>query len=479
MTLSLDMTAGKKSALIQESRSTLECYNLDDLKKFGLNQDPRTYCFTATYPPLKALLDDVGPSPFSSRLPDIFRLYVHFPFCTGRCSFCHFNVVTAAEEQPIKEYLDALELEIKQLAPLATQSQASSVYFGGGTPSLLSPEQLSRIIGLLRDGILISPQSSFTLEVHPEVVIHQGNRYLADLIALGINRISIGVQDFNERVLSATGRRHNSQQAESVIAEALDLGLTVNVDLLSPLPHQTPESWEETLEKAFSAGVTSVTMYTTSIRETMAVSSDIRKGIPFPSQNDSYLFYVMAQKMAERFAYTERSSRWFYKKTAVSERNRAAFAHEPLLGLGCGAYGFINDVQYFNLPTPSAYLTSVRKGQAPTWKSMLLSETERLHRELVFSARDGRIHFGKFRVLFGIDVRELFREKWEILLNLELLVSDGQSFQLTDKGRMLSDEIASFFIGPEVLQSLSRGQTQTSGRWGEHLNHFYDLRGGE
>jgi oxygen-independent coproporphyrinogen III oxidase len=465
--------------IIPRSQQIIADYDLEGLRTHKLHQDLNAYCYTATYPPLK-IADEfrIGKSrhPFAPSLPENVHLYFHIPLCTGRCSFCHFNVVSPAHSQHIADYLDLLKTEIQNLKQYAHNSKATSVYFGGGTPSLLSAKDLNAILDQARQLITIPDGTTITLEVHPEVVNNNPKTYLEELKAIGISRISIGVQDFNPVVLAGLGRRHSPEQAEELLKLAVDLGLKVNLDLMTPLPYQTPQTWLATLWQAFSLNTDTVTLYTTSLRDSMKMSADIRAGAPFP-WNDVYLLYTMAQQAGLEFGYGESVSRWFSKKVEKTPSLAHLKERTPVLGLGAGAYGYVNGVQYYNYPTLSEYRNRITAKEPVVWRTTELNGIEKAHRDLVFSAREGNISFQKFKIYYDIDIAEIFQEKIGLLQSLELAFIEKQNLILTAKGRMLSDEIARSFMSPAVHQRLlDIAKSDASLRkLDEHLNHFYEV----
>lgn len=475
--------SAETSFWIQKAQELMTQYQLPEMNSQGLDRDLLKYCFTATYPPLKAM-GKVSPEQI---YPNLYQgplsVYFHFPFCSGRCSFCHFNVLTNPKTDHLTDYKKALLRELEIVSGLVQESDTRSVYFGGGTPSLLEPADVSMFLESLNDFSSISKSAPVTLEIHPEVIETKAKTYLRLIRQAGVNRVSIGVQDFNAQVLKATHRRHTPEAALKVIQEAQSLGFQVNMDLLSPLPFQTLESWVDTLKKAFSLNVDSITLYTTSIRKSMPLFEDFKSAQDFPNQIETYLMQILAQIVCEDYGYHEKSSRWFTKKPKnpglekILSLAQAMEKTSPLLGLGCGAYGQMHDFQYYNTPKMQTYLEHINNWELPIWQGMALSNEEKMHREIIFAIRSGELHFPKFHKHYQTDVPSHFSQPLSLLRHLKLAEFDESALRLTNKGKIWSDEIATLFMSRAVKDSLQEKTYLANSQHYlfEHLNHFYEI----
>ena len=184
-------------------------------------------------------------------------LYIHIPYCISRCAYCDFHSSTCLDDK--SEYIDALCLELKQRKDYLENKELETIYFGGGTPSLLSKEQLERIFKAIRKHFTISPNAEITLEANPNDL---SKTYAEELIQIGFNRLSIGIQSFNDSDLKIINRRHSAQEAINAVETAQNAGFkNISIDLIFALPLQTIEAWEENLKQAFSLNIQHISSY--------------------------------------------------------------------------------------------------------------------------------------------------------------------------------------------------------------------------
>ncbi|MGO1254835.1 MAG: coproporphyrinogen-III oxidase family protein, partial [Alcaligenes aquatilis] len=189
-----------------------------------------------------------GPATLLPSLPPL-SVYVHVPWCVRKCPYCDFNSHEAPAELPENEYLDALQADLEQTLPLVWGRQVISVFIGGGTPSLLSAQTLDRMLAVLRSHLNLLPDAEITLEANPGA--SEASRFM-DFAQSGVNRISLGIQSFNDQALKALGRIHDSQQARQAIEAAMKAVERVNLDIMYALPGQTPTQSEQDIVQAMS-----------------------------------------------------------------------------------------------------------------------------------------------------------------------------------------------------------------------------------
>ena len=458
----------------EEARARTGATAIESVLGKGRGRDLLRYCYTATYPPLGAMKERKSRKPLRPHPGGWTRVYFHYPFCSGRCSFCHFNV-SLTHKTRSAAYVRCLERELEMLAG-SGQYRTRDIYFGGGTPSLMSAADIGGLINRVRGLLEVDPSCTITLEMHPDTV---NRKYLGELRGRGINRISIGVQDFDNAVLSGTIRRHSRTQAVSAIAEIRRLRFDFNIDLLAPLPGQTDASWVGTLATAFSLDPDSVTVYTTSVRDTMPVRRKLASSLDLRSETRSLHMHAIAQIVAGHHGYEETTSRCFTRKsgrraTQVA-RECTADAVTPELGIGCGAYGLFGGHVYHNVPHVQEYLRRIEKGESPVLRARRISSVELAHRAAVLALRAGAIELDTLRWLAGTAGFGRFERRFEKLERAGLAIRQGQTLSLTDPGKLLSDELSTWFVSPSVRGALGHPARTRSNRFLEHLNHFYDL----
>lgn len=491
-----------KKNLIEHCKKQLGTYNIDLLEKNNIRRDSTKYCFSATYPPLK-VMKDTSPEEIFSEIKNknrTFDLYFHFPFCTGRCSFCHFSPLLLPRQQVVNQYINLLKRELQLVLKRLGKIKVNSVYFGGGSPSLISSSEVAKIMEEVNEKVVLRPSALTTMEIHPEINQKNPEKYLSELKKSRINRLSIGVQDFNDCVLKAINRRHTTREAIKTIRIAQRIGFYINIDLLSPLPYQTLKSWEETINTAFNLKPDSVTLYTTAIRKNMPIYQIYkRKKEIFPSKNNSFIMYLLTQELAKLNNYKENPPGWFVKKqnktggkidslkkiienlisSIFNKIGESGCAEIPQsLGFGPTAYSYFNNYHYYNNPVISRYILLIKNKKLPIWKGIRLSKKERFIREIIFSIKRGCLRQKSLEEKFGFDIDKIYKNELKILKKLHLIkrLSEDE-IQLTQKGCMFSDEIATKFVSKKVKEKLKKELYKKQPDRGliETYNFFYEI----
>ncbi len=312
--------------------------------------------------------------------------YIHIPFCRRRCFYCDFPISVIGDKSdpahfpPIDRYIEFLEKEINHSANLG--KPLKTIFFGGGTPSLLPIEGLSKIIQALEKKFGISPDSEISIEIDP-------GTFTADKLIqyqnLGINRISLGVQAFQNELLKTCGRSHNLQQ----IWDSLEFFLQVNfqnfsLDLISGLPNQTIEQWEESLEKVISVSPTHVSCYDLVLESVTAFGKMYAAGCsPLPSEETAADMYRMAQRKLTQAGYEHYEISNYARKGYQCQHNRVYWENRSYYGFGMGAASYLEGVRYTRAATQNdyyQYVNSLENEQfkfpkSPNNKKDLLLET--------------------------------------------------------------------------------------------------------
>jgi coproporphyrinogen III oxidase-like Fe-S oxidoreductase len=389
-------------------------------------------------------------SPYPSR---VTSGYIHLPFCSGLCHFCsYFVVVSQAPEsdERIAEYVDHLLLEV-DLNLERTEIELAYLYFGGGTPSLLGPRAMIRLLeGLDRRGALASEVLA-TVELHPEFFADRGSadEFLDVLQAYGINRVSVGFQGADDALLDATNRRHRSGFAGEAVEHVRSRGFQVNLDLMYGLPGQSMESWMSSLEAAIELGGDSVSTYFTFIDPGTVLWRDVQRGaVALPSHELLQTQHLAAQLALEEAGYFELPGDFWSRPVG----DPAGFAQTSLpsqgnsLGLGAGAYGYYSGMQYFNHFTLRGYGDSLRERRIPLWRGAVLSGEQQLCRDTMFSLKNSpSLALDLFVDRHGLSPVEAYEGVFDLLLEDDLIEVDPREARLTPKGRLLVEEIACLF----------------------------------
>ncbi|RPH57587.1 MAG: coproporphyrinogen III oxidase family protein [Acidobacteria bacterium] len=384
--------------------------------------------FVANYPPFSVWTKEAverDALPALGREPKAgvpLGLYLHIPFCRKRCHFCYFRVYTDKNAQEVGEYLDVLvrEWELYQSQRAIAGRPINFVYFGGGTPSFLSTRQLERLVGRLN---AISPwkqAEEIAFECEPGTLTEAK---LAAIRNMGVTRLSLGIENFDDRILELNGRAHRSPEVFRAYEQARSLGFPqINVDLIAGMLGETEENWQACIRKTLELDPDSVTIYQMELPYNTAISNDLLKGTgrfsdPVASWSTKRRWVAEAFEALEGAGYHVLSA-----YTAVKDPARTRFVYTDrlwqgadLMGLGVASFGHISGVHMQNADTWETYRDAVTRGEIPLSRAYRPTDEERLIRELVLQLKRGSIQPSYFQDTYHVNVLERFREPFASL----------------------------------------------------------------
>ena len=383
-------------------------------------------------------------------------IYIHIPFCRSRCSYCDFatgiyesNIATA--------YVNALTEEIKQ-SPTAP-SLVQTIYFGGGTPSLLDPQQLDQILSTLRARFNVTLPTEVTMEMNPgsagssSKVNRTRNQILNTLSRFrefGITRVSFGAQTFDDNELARLGRSHSAEDIRQTFANLRDAGFdNVSLDLIAGLPGQTLEGWRRNLSEALSLRPEHISFYLLEVHQGTPLAEHIRKGIqPRPNDDLAAEMYEMMLEEATSAGYQHYEISNLCLPGYESRHNTKYWTNQPYLGFGCSAHSYDGvSRRWSNERDVSRYIEIVHRGNSPVVESHYLTEEESRAEAVFLGLRMmGGLKMSEFRASFGFDLRERFSDEFAQFQKAGLLESDGDYVRLTRGGALLSNEVFASLI---------------------------------
>ncbi len=388
-------------------------------------------------------LPEGNPWPESNRLatlrePDSFHAYVHIPFCEVRCGYCDFNTYTASElgEVSRSDFDSALISEIEFAANVLSESeivprQLSSVFFGGGTPSLMAGEQIHRILNQLSSKFGLAKDAEITLEANPESTSPE---LLEQLVSAGVNRISFGAQSFDPEVLSVLDRTHRPELLSALVSYAKDLGLRTSIDLIYGAPGESIESWTATLDAAIALGTEHISAYSLIVEEGTKLATKIRRGLLADVDED-----LNAQKhsLADQM-FEAAGLRWYEVSNwgNPSVHNQAYWSSKNWWGFGPGAHSHINGNRFWNRKHPAAYQQALKTG-SPAIGHEQIDELTHLTESIMLQLRTSE----------GLDRSVLSRAEVSASVVAKYLAEGKLTMEhnriyVTKKGRLLVDGIA-------------------------------------
>lgn len=380
---------------------------------------------------------------------DGFGVYVHIPFCQARCTYCDFNTVTGMGPQEHEEYTRALLREWAD-EPLPA-GRLVSIYFGGGTPSLVDPRHLAAVIRAIRARTGIETDAvEITVEVNPGTVDRER---LARLRAAGVNRLSIGVQAWQNHHLEALNRVHSREDVVTTVALARAEGFTnLNCDAIYGLPGQTPEEWYETVDALIGLEVEHLSLYQLTVEPGTPLARGLaHKRVVLPPEDRVWDMADWAQaRLAEAgFDAYEISN---YARPGYHSRHNALYWYvNPYVALGAGAHSFSGRRRWWNVRAIPRYMTDVLAGQDPTAGEEWVSPEEEM-REVVWlglrlSQGVGRERFYR---RFHLPLWEAFRGIWDRLQQRGLVEVTDDAIRLTPRGRDVWNQVSQEFLDAEL-----------------------------
>jgi oxygen-independent coproporphyrinogen-3 oxidase len=325
-------------------------------------------------------------------------LYIHIPFCKSKCGYCSFYSIKSLNLIP--DFIDALKKEMKFYSKLF--KSFDTVYLGGGTPSLLSPQQLESILKTVSKFYRIDLHAEITIEVNPGDVSLE---YFRALRSLGINRLNIGIQSFDDQLLKFLGRRHSASNALVSMEAAREAGFSnIGIDLIYGVQHQNIKSWKKTLQKAITLKPEHISCYQLSLEpKTRLYSTYKEQGMKLPSNEQQAKYFFTTSEILENAGYLHYEVSNFARKECLkSKHNMNYWQHAPYLGLGPAAHSFLNNKRWWNKSAVTRYIKDIFQNKMPLEEQEFLTPAQ-LQFEALFLA---------LRTHTGIDLN-LYKTKYD------------------------------------------------------------------
>jgi oxygen-independent coproporphyrinogen-3 oxidase len=419
--------------------------------------------FVATYPPFsvwsaEAVERDAKPAlqtPPNPATP--LGLYLHIPFCRKRCHFCYFRVYTDKNAQEIARYLDVLgkEWEMYSHQPAIAGRELNFVYFGGGTPSYLSTTQLQGLVKRLTHVTPWNHAEEITFECEPGTLTEHK---LKAIRKMGVTRLSLGVENFDDRILEINGRAHRSPEIETAYRFARGLHFPqINIDLIAGMLGETDENWQRNIEKTVALEPDSVTIYQMELPYNTTITKDILQKTGQMTGTVAG-WDVKRRWVSEAFEALERAGYHIGSAyTAVKDPAKTKFLYRDRLwqgadmaGLGVASFGHVNGVHVQNKDTWEAYSEAVDRGELPLSRAYRPTDDERMRRELVLQMKLGRLRPAYFAEKYGVDILEDFAAPFAALRTEGYLTqADPEGVTLSREGLMRVDSLLPRFFRPE------------------------------
>lgn len=379
-----------------------------------------------------------------------FGVYVHIPYCLQRCVYCDFATYEAHQILPPSEYVARVKKEIalKSQAVYSSpeQREINTIYFGGGTPSLIEPDLLLEIVVSLKQaGFQIAPNAELTLEINPATL---NEKKIEKLVAGGFNRFSVGAQSFDDKLLKIAHRKHSAQDTRDTLSLLKKLGVNYSLDILFSLPTQTTDGLKRDLDEALKFDPPHVSPYCLTVPE----SNPMAKNRACEDDQIEMFELISSELSAAGIKRYEISN--FAKPGFESRHNKIYWEDEPYWGIGLSSHSYLKSgqwgVRFWNPRSIGDYISEIDGLKKGEWSQHLLTEknSEHLRRNQALTdyfhtaLRTQRgLEGEKFKLKFKTDVLDVAKLELGELVNRGLLESNGSDFSLTDKGILISNHV--------------------------------------
>jgi coproporphyrinogen III oxidase-like Fe-S oxidoreductase len=418
--------------------------------------------FVSNYPPYSFWKPEFANEIFeaierSPRPGNPLGIYVHIPFCRKRCHFCYFKVYTDKDSAAIRGYLEGVlrELTIYAKKPFVGGRKPNFVYFGGGTPSYLSVDQLRHLTDGMKALLPWDEAEEVTFECEPGTLT---DHKLKAIRELGVTRLSLGVENFDDHILEINGRAHHSKEIARAYAYAREVGFPqINIDLIAGMVGETWDNWRDCIRKTIALAPDSVTVYqmelpfnTVFSKELQVIGQEVPEGnvADWPTKRAwvDYAFNEMAK------AGYEVSSAY----TLVRDKQKCKFVYRDSLwhgadmfGTGVASFGHASGVHMQNVDTWEQYVALLDQGELPLGRALRVTPEQKLRRELMLQLKTGRLHADYFQSKFGADILKQFADDFDELIRTGQVIRHNGTVELTRAGLLQVDRLLPAFFEPE------------------------------
>jgi len=366
-------------------------------------------------------------------------IYVHIPFCKQACYYCDFHFSTTLKKKD--ELVNALVKELKLRKEELKNQTVETIYFGGGTPSLLSIDELRLLIDSVYENFEVSSNPEITLEANPDDLT---NQQINKLVNSQINRLSIGIQSFCDEDLKLMNRAHKGSEARRCLEEASKYFENISIDLIYGIPGLTNERWIENIDTALSFKIPHISSYALTVEPKTALETFIKKGKiqDIDEALAEEQFHVLIEKLEDnRFVHYELSN--FGKPDFFSKHNTSYWQGKPYLGIGPSAHSFNGEQRSWNIRNNSIYIELLSRGTLPI-ETENLTSVDRYNEYIMTGLRTiWGVSLEKVEQDFGKSFKKYLQEECQKHIEQQLLYIDGDKLAVTKKGKFLSDGIAS------------------------------------
>ncbi|AIQ43089.1 radical SAM family heme chaperone HemW [Paenibacillus sp. FSL R5-0912] len=373
-------------------------------------------------------------------------VYIHIPFCTNKCFYCDFNSYVL-KDQPVMEYLYALDREMELTVKNTPPGIIKTIFVGGGTPTVLKPDEMAYFLQSVRRHFPQWDENiEFSMEANPGTTDIDKLRVMKEG---GVNRVSFGVQAFQNELLSGIGRIHDVDDVYRSLENARAAGLdNLSLDLMFGLPNQTVDMLRESIDKALALDLPHYSIYSLKVEENTLFHTLFNKNkLPLPNEEDELAMYLLLMSTMEAAGYTQYEISNFAKPGMESRHNITYWRNEDYYGLGAGAHGYVGRQRHMNIKGVNPYNEATRSG-LPRLDSFPISEQEAMEDFMMVGLRmrEG-VSDTAFRSQFGKSLEDIFAGSLHKMLKAGLLEQAGDTYRLSKQGILFGNDVFGEFVG--------------------------------
>lgn len=373
-------------------------------------------------------------------------LYIHVPFCAQKCNYCDFNSYKIEEKNQKTDYLISIRKEMELYKEEFKNKEFTSVFLGGGTPSILTPEELTTLMENIYSNFNIGKDAEITMECNPGTL---DKAKLKAIKSLGINRLSMGLQVTQDHHLKYIGRIHTYEQFEKNYKDAIEVGINnINVDLMYSLPNQSFDEWKETLNKIINLNPSHISAYSLILEEgTKFYDMYLNKEFELNDEEVDINIYNYTIDTLYKNGYHQYEISNYAKEGYECKHNIVYWKCDNYLGLGPGASGYINNYRYSNICDIKGYNKCLEYDKRPIEEKNILSKKDEMEEFIFMGLRMNKgINLDEFYKRFNIDFKHRYNDILGKLKNLNLIIEQNNNIILTQRGREISNTVFVEFI---------------------------------
>lgn len=391
-------------------------------------------------------------------------IYIHIPFCSTKCHFCEYTVYVKKDDNVIQSYVDDVCREIRAFPkiPVFPQYSIDAIYFGGGTPGLLTGNQIEQLIKACAETFELVPDCEICVEFDPKAVTKEK---LEQIKAAGVSRVSVGVQVFNEELLQKVNRPHNMEDIFRAFSHVNEVGFpNVNVDLIYPLPGLTIDIWKDSVDKALEFNTACVTIYGLEVWPNTAYHNWYSKGkLSLPDAGEEVEMYEYAVGELSKRGYIARSNSGFYNPSMTKEYCRFLdyyWRTWPMIGFGVSSKSVVGSHLWTNVKPLDKYSEMVNENKVPMDFGTKITKPQEMRRVMIRGLKMTEVDKGYFYSRFGVEMEDVFKDEIESLVEDGLLINDASKVKLTLKGQIYGTNVYERFYTEDDIRPAKPGEIE-------------------